>query len=104
SLARAHVSAPQPDAVAVASLLQTVADSGIDIVRMPPRPPGTRPAGTPTAVQPPTVTPPPIPPATPPVAIPPGQAPQPQGRIVKLTAKVGAQPREPQKGWLGVQM
>ena len=30
--------------------------------------------------------------------------PQPQGRIVKVTMKIGSQAEDPQKGWLGVQM
>lgn len=82
-----------------APLLHRAADSGIDIVRMPPRRP-TQPGGTPAAQTPPAVT----PPVSPPVVPPPNQPPQPQGRVVKVTAKIGGQPKEPQKGWLGVQM
>ena len=97
----AQAFAPRHEIPADAPLLYRIADSGIDIVRMPPRPPiGGQPAGTPAAQQPPAVT----LPVTPPVVPPPGQPPQPQGRLVKLTAKIGAQPKEPQKGWLGVQM
>jgi TPR repeat protein len=91
----------RPEIPADAQLLHRSADSGIDIVRMPPRPPtGGQPAGTPAAQQPPPVT----PPVTPPVVPPPGQPPQPQGRVVKLAVKIGSQPKETQKGWLGVQM
>ena len=91
----------RPEIPADASLLHRSADSGIDIVRMPPRPPtGGQPPSIPVAQQPPAVT----PPVTPPVVPPPGQPPQPQGRVVKLTAKIGSQPKETQKGWLGVQM
>ena len=78
-------------------LLLRAADSGVDIVRMPPRPPsGGQPSSIPAAQQPPAVT--------PPVAPPRGEPPQPQGRIVKVTMKIGSQSNDPQKGWLGVRM
>src|SRR5262249_34678750 len=80
------------------SFLYRASDSGIDIVRMPPRP---QPAAPSTEA---SVSPPPPPAARPPVAPPPTQPSQPQGRLVKLTVKVGAQPRVPEKGWLGLQM
>jgi hypothetical protein len=105
--ALAFAPAPRPEIPSGTALLHKSADSGIDIVRMPPsRPSVAQPGGTPTALpqQPPAVTPPVAPPVTPPVAPPPNQPPQPQGRVVKVTTKIGAQPREPQKGWLGVQM
>jgi TPR repeat protein len=105
--AQAFAPAPWPMPPDNPSLLHRSADSGIDIVRMPPRPPTTaQPPATSAAQQPPAVTPPAVtPPAvTPPVVPPPGQPPQPQGRVVKLTVKIGSLPKEPQKGWLGVQM
>jgi len=80
------------------SFLHRASDSGIDIVRMPPRP---QPAAPSTEA---SVSPPPPSAATPPVPPPPNQPSQPQGRLVKLTVKVGAQPRVPEKGWLGLQM
>jgi TPR repeat protein len=107
---RAFAPAPRPQIPVGTELLHRSADSGVDIVRMPPRRPAAPPSGgTPTALQPPAVTPPAVqppvtPPSTPPVAPPANQPPQPQGRVVKVTVKIGAQPREPQKGWLGVQM
>ncbi|HJU31762.1 MAG TPA: PDZ domain-containing protein [Hyphomicrobiaceae bacterium] len=79
------------------SLLHKAADSGIDIVRMPPRPPSPpSPAGPSVSPQPPVAPPPSYPPAAPPA--------QAQGRLVKATVRVGSQPRTPQRGWLGVQM
>jgi TPR repeat protein len=98
--ARAFVSPPQPVMPADAALLLRAADSGVDIVRMPPRPPTSgQPPSTPAAQQPPSVP--------PPVAPPPSQAPRPPqspGRIVKLTTKIGSQSTDTQKGWLGVRM
>ena len=85
--AQAFVSPPRPVMPADAALLLRAADSGVDIVRMPPRPPTSgQPPSTPAAQQPPSVP--------PPVAPPPSQAPrppQPPGRIVKLTTKIGSQ-------------
>ncbi|MBO0742443.1 MAG: SEL1-like repeat protein, partial [Hyphomicrobiaceae bacterium] len=73
-------------------------DSGINIVRMPPRPDATAPGtGTSALTPPPTMV-------TPPGPSPPNQPSAPQGRLVKLTVRLGAQPREPDKGWIGVQM
>jgi len=77
--------------------LLRAADSGIDIVRMPPRPTPPAPA-TEASVSPPPSA------ATPPVPPPPTQPSQPQGHLIKLTVRVGAQPRIPEKGWLGLQM
>jgi TPR repeat protein len=95
--ARAVAPTPQAGMPAGASLLLRAADSGVDIVRMPPRPPSSGPPpSTPAAQQPPAATPPPD--------APPSQPPQPQGRIVKLTMKVGSQAGDSQKGWLGVRM
>jgi TPR repeat protein len=85
--------------------LLRAADSGIDIVRMPQRPGGGQPAATASSQQPPVVTPPVTPPVVTPPVTPPANQPAPtQGRLVKLTVKIGTQPKEPQKGWLGVQM
>ena len=74
--------------------LHRATDSGIDIVRMPPRPEPTNPS-TEASVSPPPSA------ATPPVPPPPPS--QPHGHV-KLTIRVGAQPRVPEKGWLGLQM
>jgi TPR repeat protein len=70
-------------------VLHKASEFGIDIVRMPPRP-------GPAAPPPATVT--------PSVAAPSNQPAAPQGRLLKVTARLGAQPGEPEKGWLGVQM
>jgi TPR repeat protein len=78
------------------AVLQRASDFGVNIVRMPPRPNATAPGTGTSALVPP--------PATPPVPPPSNQPPAPQGRLVKLTVKLGAQPREPEKGWLGVHM
>ena len=95
SPARAYAPGPRLEAPGSAPLLHRSADSGIDIVRMPQRPStGGQPPGTPAAQTPPALT----PPVTPPVVTPPNQPPQPQGRLVKVTAKIGGQPKEPQKG------
>ena len=73
---------PPDDAV-----LHKAADSGINIVRMPPRPGAGQPSAAAAAVQePPART----------------QPAQPQGRLLKLTARAGSQSNDPQKGWLGV--
>jgi TPR repeat protein len=37
-------------------------------------------------------------------AVPPDRATQPQGRLIKLQARLGSQANDPQKGWLGVEM
>lgn len=71
-------------------VLHLAADTGINIVRMPPRPPG---GGQPTipAMQ----------------EAPPSKAKQPpqsQGRLVKLTARMGSQPNDGLRGFLGVNM
>ena len=76
-----------------APLLHRAGDTGISIVRMPPRASGggssTIPANNDNARLPskpgPSVV-------------------QPQGRHIKLTAKVGSQSGDPTKGWLGVNM
>ena len=73
---------PADDAV-----LHKAADSGINIVRMPPRPGVGQPSAAAAVVQePPART----------------QPTQPQGRLLKLTARAGSQSNDPQKGWLGV--
>jgi TPR repeat protein len=84
------------------AVLQRASDFGVNIVRMPPRPNATAPGtGTSALVPPPAIV---TPPMTPPVPPPSNQPPAPQGRLVKVTVKLGAQPREPEKGWLGVHM
>jgi TPR repeat protein len=84
------------DSRATPPFLHKASDSGVDIVRMPPRPKLTQPPNEASvAPPPPVVVPPPAPPP---------QPPQPQGRLVKLAVRVGSQPREPDKGWLGVQL
>jgi hypothetical protein len=68
------------------------ADSGIDIVRMPPRPPSTgQTASSTPGVQPPQVP-------------PPNEAAKSQGRLLKLPVKIGSQPFDSQKGWLGIRL
>jgi TPR repeat protein len=87
-----------PDNRAWGGVLQRASDAGINIVRMPPRPNATAPGtGTSALTPPPAIVTPPVPPPS-------NQPPAPQGRLVKVTAKLGAQPREPEKGWLGVHM
>jgi len=86
-----------PHARPANALLNRTSDFGINIVRMPPRPSATAPGTGTSALTPP----PPHAVVTPP---PPSQPSAPQGRLVKLTVRLGAQPREPEKGWLGVQM
>jgi TPR repeat protein len=66
-------------------LLMTVADGGIDIIRMQPAPPEEVERAPP---------PPPAPPSVPP--------PEQPGRIVKLPVRIVAAPGEPGKAWLGV--
>ncbi|HSR79995.1 MAG TPA: PDZ domain-containing protein, partial [Hyphomicrobiaceae bacterium] len=83
---------------ALSSVLQRASDSGINIVRMPPRPDAAAPGtGTSALTPPPAIVTPPVPPPS-------NQPPAPQGRLVKVTVKLGTQPREPEKGWLGVHM
>jgi TPR repeat protein len=69
------------------TFLRNAADSGIDIVRMPPK---VRDGGqTGSAVS----------------SGQPQQAPaKPQGRLLKLTVKLGSQPSDNQKGWLGIRL
>ena len=84
---------PAHGAQGAGMLVVPVAGSGIDIVRMPQqRPPGGgQPAATLPAVQPP-------------LTAQPKEVAQSQGRLLKLTAKVGSQPNDSQRGWLGVRM
>jgi TPR repeat protein len=72
------------------------ADYGINIVRMPPRPPGIGQSTIPATQE--TLT--------PPSKVPPSakQPTQPQGRLVKLTARVASQPNDGLRGFLGVNM
>lgn len=75
------------------NLQHKAADSGISIVRMPRRPysgSSNQTASQETSKPPPSKQP---------------QPPQqPQGKLVKLTAKVGGQPNDPARGWLGIYM
>jgi TPR repeat protein len=89
--AQAFTPPPWPKMWADGVLLHKAADSGINIVRMPPRPLiGGQPSTIPAVQQPPT---------NPPRA---NEPTQPQGRLLKLTARAGSQSNEPRKGWLGV--
>lgn len=69
------------------AVLHKAADSGINIVRMPPRPGVGQPSAAAATVQ-----------ETPSRT----QPTQPQGRLLKLTARAGSLSNDPQKGWLGV--
>src|SRR5947199_291358 len=75
------------------AMLHLAAGSGIDIVRMPQRSASNNPVPS-IPVSPQT-------PAAPPRA---GAPAQPQGRLLKLQARIAGQPNDPQKGWLGVEM
>src|SRR5262249_34558125 len=89
--AQAFAPSALPKTPASDAVVHYAADSGISIVRMPPRQPGGSPSTTPVAVQePPTSS------KTPPA--------QPQGRLVTLPARAGSQATDPQKGWIGVNM
>ena len=72
------------------TLLLQIADSGVDIVRMPRRPPsaGQTVSTTPGGPPPP----------------PPNEIAKSQGRHLKLPVKIGNQPNDSQKGWLGIRM
>jgi hypothetical protein len=94
--ARAFAPLPRPDTPADTPSILRVADTGIDIVRMPtPSPPSV-------------AQPPPLPalpersPAPPPPQPAPIKTVEPLGRLIKLPVKIGALPSDPQKGWLGV--
>lgn len=83
---RSHIGA---SIVAVALLVTAIeaaaaSDAGVDIVRMP-RSPSTQPAATAKPGQPANET-------------------VKQGRLLKLTVKVGSQTNDSQRGWLGVRM
>jgi TPR repeat protein len=62
------------------------ADTGIDIVRMPRSSSAGKPSGTSQPQQPESAT------------------AKSQGRLLKLTVKVGSQPNDKQRGWLGIRM
>ena len=64
-------------------LVRTIG-TGIDIVRMPPRPSPL--------------------PAAPPAIVAPVQPPEPPGRLLKLPVTIGGLPSDRQKGWLGIVM
>ena len=87
--------APPPGLTApgLGALLLRAADSGIDIVRMPPRPSGSGPTAastTPGGQLPPKP--------------PPNETARMQGRFLKLPVKIGSQPADSQKGWLGIRL
>src|SRR5215813_2398344 len=69
------------------TLFRKAADSGIDIVRMPPKARDVGQTGS---------------------GLPGGQSPQaaakPQGRLLKLTVRLGSQLSDNQKGWLGIRL
>src|SRR6202521_2569992 len=89
--AQAFTSPQWPKMATDGAVLHKAADSGINIVRMPPRPPTAGgPVAIPAVQQPPT-----NPPRT-------NGPTQPQGRLLKLTARAGSQSNDPKKGWLGV--
>ena len=91
---------PRPDTPADPPPIFRVADTGIDIVRMPtPTPPPS--GGQGPAVLPASPEPPPAPTPTPPRP-PPILTVEPLGRLIKLPVKIGALPSDAQKGWLGV--
>jgi TPR repeat protein len=114
---QAAVAAPLPRAQAATAqiIVDRTADTGISIVRMP-RPPATvLPQPTPVVQQPPPAVSPPAPPPAPaparPVPEPPATAPPaprqpepPPGRFLRLSAKLGSQPTDPQKGSIGAKM
>ena len=83
---------PLFDAAQADVLLHKSADSGISVVRMPPRPPGSGPSTQPSSSE--TIRVPTDPPSQ-------GQS---KGRLIKLTARMGSQSGDPLKGWLGVNM
>ena len=87
--AQAFAPSVWPKMPAEDAVLHKAADSGINIVRMPPRPGIGQPSAAAAAVQ-----------ETPART----QPTQPQGRLLKLTARAGSQSNDPQKGWLGVNM
>ena len=74
------------------SILHRATDSGISIVRMPPRPVPNVPSATSAAEQKPK------PPSHP------SEPEQLQGRLLKLPVKLGNQPNSAQSGFLGVEM
>src|SRR2546423_10936196 len=84
---------PQPQMHADDASLQCVGDAGITRVRMQQRPSAGRQPSTVPAVQ-----------QTPVVPSNPSDPPQLQGRLLKLQARLGSQPNDGQKGWLGIEM
>src|SRR5262249_2332688 len=74
------------------SVIHRVTESGVNIVRMPPRPVLNVPSTIPAAQEKPQ---PPSPPSEPE---------QPQGRLLRLPVTLGSQPKGAQNGFLGVEM
>jgi TPR repeat protein len=94
-MAQAFTPPPPLEKTGAGSLLQRVSDSGVNIVRMPQRPQGPGKPAIPATQQTPTIQP-SKPGAT--------EAAQPQGRLLKMPVRLGSQPNDSQKGWLGVEM
>jgi TPR repeat protein len=92
-MARAAAPLARPDTTAAGGLVWKTADGGVNIVRMPQRPPTGGQPNTIPAVQ-----------QTPSIPSRPSEPAQPQGRLLKLQIKLGSQPNDAQKGWLGVEM
>jgi hypothetical protein len=91
--ARATVPPARSDTTTPGALFHHAADSGVDIVRLPQRPPtGGQPSAVPATQQ------------TPATPSRPSEPAQPQGRLLRLQIKLGSQPNDAQKGWLGVEM
>jgi TPR repeat protein len=90
---QATTTPPLPQIRADDGVLQWIGDSGVNIVRMPQRRPGSGPPSTVPAAQ-----------QTPAIPSRPNEPAQLQGRLLKLQAKLGSQPNDGQKGWLGIEM
>ncbi|HZT49503.1 MAG TPA: PDZ domain-containing protein [Hyphomicrobiaceae bacterium] len=88
---------PRPEAPAGTARVSPAADTGVDIVRMPPPPAVRPPAPTPAVQRPPDAGPKPAPPSRTPEA-PPAET---RGRIAKLPVKIAALPYDAQRGTLG---
>ena len=98
--AQAFASPPRPEMLATDHpILHNVADSGVNIVRMPQRPTDSGKPAIPAVQQTPSVT-----PTKPSDAAKSNDPAQPHGRLLKMLVKLGGQPNDTQKGWLGVEM
>jgi TPR repeat protein len=93
---------PRPGLPAGATMLLPAADTGVDIVRMPPPPVLKPPTPTPAVQRPPAAAPQPPPAAPPSSPRPPEGSPgEPRGRIAKLSVKIASLPFDPQRGTIG---